>query len=222
MEENEVASATVETEVKPDAPQVDYAAENIKLQQALTRQGYELGELRKLADNFLKVEPVKADPVDFFAEPERAVDQRISSNPTVQGLENVTNQLKAQAILNALQSTHPDFKEIVADGDFQNWIGSSKVRQQLFIAADKGYDFDAANELLSNWKERKGIQGKVESEAKAIGDSALKAAKVDTGTSSVSSQKTFSRIDLARLKISDPEKYKTLNVAKLYAQGRVK
>ena len=225
--ENETA-ANVETVAEtPQDASADVQAlkqENIKLQQAMTRQGYELGELRKLTDSILK-EPIKqADPVDYFTEPEKAVDSRISSNPTIRELETVTTQLKAQAMVNAVAAAHPDFKEIVATNDFQEWIGASKVRQKLFLDADKKYDFDAANELLTTWKERQVIRnsGKAEAEAQASTSSALKAAKVDTGTSSLSSQKTFSRIDLARLKISDPEKYKSMNVAQLYAQGRVK
>lgn len=196
------------------------------LEQSLSRQGYELGELRKVTDKILlsQVDATPDEPVDFFTDPDKAVDQRIAKSPKLQEIDNLTMQLRQQAMIGQLKTEHPDYKEIVEDENFQNWVASSKVRVRLFQEADKGYEIDSANELLSTWKERQSIKNTGEAEANVKNDKekALKAARVDTGTSTVNSKKVYSRLDLMRLRTTDPTAYKSLDVTKLYAEGRVK
>ena len=142
----------------------------------------------------------------------------------MQEIEHLANTLKQQTMTATLKSEHPDFKEIINDTSFQDWISASKVRSKLFMEADNNYDIDAASELLSNWKERQQLQktGEAEANVKNDQEKALKSAKVDTGTSASNNKKTYSRLDLMRLRTSDPDKYKALDVAELYKQGRVK
>jgi hypothetical protein len=45
-------------------------------------------------------------------------------------------------------------ESILQDPKFAEWIKGSKVRTKLFVQADQGYDYDAAHELFSLWKER--------------------------------------------------------------------
>ena len=47
--------------------------------------------------------------------------------------------------------------QILSTGAFAEWIQASKIRTQLFVQADKQYDYDAADELFTAWKERQGI-----------------------------------------------------------------
>lgn len=202
--------------------------EKKSLEQALSRQGYELGELRKLTDKVLlnQAENTKKneEPIDFFVDPDRAVDYRIANNPKLQQIETIAQELKKQALVASLKNAHPDFEEVVNDEGFQDWVSASKVRQRLFADADKNYDIDAGMELIDNWKERQSLRktGEAEANQKYDKDKALKSAKVDTGSSSVSSKKVYSRLDLMRLKSNDPDSYRSLNVSELYAQGRVK
>ena len=49
----------------------------------------------------------------------------------------------------------------------------------------------------------------------------LSKAKVHSG-SGTTGKKTYSRLELIRLKQSDPEAYRQMNVAELYASGRVR
>lgn len=226
MEENIVEQTAVEETEQAD-PVVALTKENKSLEKALSRQGYELGELRKLTDKIL-LDQANAkkttEPVDFFTDPDRAVDDRIANNPKLQEIGQLTAQLKQQAMIGELKNEHPDFMDIVQDESFQEWIGASKVRSRLFQEADRGYDIDAANELLSTWKERQTIKktGEAEATVKSSQERALKSAKVDTGSASVSSKKVYSRLDLMRMKTQDPTAYKSLDVTSLYAQGRVK
>ena len=226
----EQADSSVETSGQDDIS-AKYEAtvrEKKSLEQALSRQGYELGELRKLTDKVLlnQLENTKKtdEPIDYFVDPDRAVDHRIANNPKLQQIESLANELKKQALVASLKNSHPDFEEVVSDEGFQEWVSASKVRQRLFQEADRDYDIDAGQELLDNWKERQSLRktGEAEANQKNDKDKALKSAKVDTGTSSVSSKKVYSRLDLMRLKTSDPDGYRSLNVSALYAQGRVK
>jgi hypothetical protein len=130
----------------------------------LGRQSSEVGELRKLVDNFIQTQTAQAEKpkeseeqIDFFENPQGAVEQLINNHPKFKQTEDISNQLKQQQTMNQLQTNHPDYVEIVGDDEFANWVMSSKVRQELYKRADSQFDYDAADELLSTWKERKSI-----------------------------------------------------------------
>jgi hypothetical protein len=98
---------------------------------------------------------------------------------------------------------------------------------QMFQAAD-AYDFDAANELLTTWKDRSMISKTQEvNQAEEVKrQDALKAAKAESRSSSGSTGggKTYKRADLIRLKMQDPMKYESMQdeIYAAYAEGRVK
>ena len=71
-------------------------------------------------------------------------------------LQRYTEDYKKQAALAALGNKHPDMQTILADPKFAEWIKASKIRTQLFVQADQQYNADAADELFSLWKDRRG------------------------------------------------------------------
>ena len=97
---------------------------------------------------------------------------------------------------------------------------------QMFQAADS-YNFDAANELLSNWKDRSMISKtqEVKQQAEVSRKDALKAGSTESRASSGSNAggKTYRRADLIRLKMEDPTRYESLedDIFAAYAEGRV-
>ena len=190
----------------------------------------EVNEVRKLADELIKsqltakpqVEEVK--PVDFFENPQEAIRQQIENNPRVLAAEQSARQMQAMQNKQQLAQMHPDVNNVVADPEFQNWVKSSKVRQKLFADADN-YDLDAADELLSTFKElRSARQQKVTEVDNTARNETLKAAAVDTGGSGESTRKVYRRADLIRLKMRDPNKYAAMQdeIMEAYSQGRVK
>lgn len=196
----------------------------------IDRQSREVGEVRKLADELIKSqltpkqEAVQQPEVDFFENPQEAIRQQIDNNPRVIAAENYARQMQAEQSKNRLVQMHPDAHQIVRDTGFQEWIGASKVRQQLFQQAD-AYDVDAANELLSTYKELKAVrQQKVADVDNTVRNQTLKAAAVDTGGSGESSAKVYRRADLIRLKMRDPSKYEAMSdeIMAAYQSGRVK
>ena len=192
----------------------------------MTRQGYELGELRKrnlMVDKLLVDQTKPKEPVDFFSDPKLAVAQDIAQHPKILELMIDKEALRQQRMLLQLKDSHPDYQDVAKDTEFQEWVQSSKIRTRLFQDADHGYDFDAANELLTTWKERKTIANttKAEQELKTKSEGDMKAAKVHTG-SGVTGRKIYSRLEIMNLKTRNPDAYAALNVNQLYAEGRVR
>ena len=199
-------------------------------QKLIDRQGREVSEVRKLADELIKsqltpkpkVEEVK--PVDFFENPQEAIRQQIENNPRVLAAEQYARQTQAAQNKQQLALMHPDVNNVVADPEFQSWVAASKVRQKLFADADN-YDLDAANELLSTYKELRNVRQKQVTEVdNTVRNESLKAAAVDSGGSGESTKKIYRRADLIRLKMRDPSKYASMQdeIMDAYSSGRVK
>lgn len=190
----------------------------------------EVSEVRKLADELIKSQLTpkpkveEAKPVDFFENPQEAIRQQIDSNPRVQAAEQYARQAQTEQAKRTLNQIHPDVQQIVADEDFRNWIAGSKVRQQLFQQADN-YDLDAANELLSTYKELRSVKQQREAAVdNTARDATLKQVAVDTGGSGESGRKVYRRADLIRLKMRDPQKYSSMQdeIMAAYSEGRIK
>jgi len=211
------------------------------LEKELGRKAQEVGELRKLSDSFLQAEvarkqnpqdntPLEAKDNDnsdeFFNDPNKAVNQIIENHPKFQQFQQFQAE-QAQAGAKAqLEQTHPDFSDVIQDKGFQEWVQDSPIRMQMFQAAD-AYNFDAANELLTNWKDRSMISKTQEVKQKAEVDrkEALKTGTAESRTSSGSrgGGKTYRRADLIRLKMENPSRYESLQdeIYQAYADGRV-
>jgi hypothetical protein len=134
--------------------------------------------------------------------------------------------MRQQQILSQLQNTHPDFLTIIQDTGFQDWTNGSKVRQELYQRADKQFDFEAANELLSLWKERKGMVAETAKVQEEDRKRQLKAASTGStsGSTEAPSRKIYRRADIIKLMQTDPKRYTQLQpeIMAAYAEGRVK
>ena len=98
----------------------------------LGKQGEEVGQYRKIIDDFIlkqtkSDEPEQAEDIDFFADPDKAVEHKIANHPTLKHLERLGVQMQQSQTLSALQQKHPDLKEIALNTDFQKWVTGSKV-----------------------------------------------------------------------------------------------
>lgn len=201
-------------------------------ERALGRQGSEVGELRRIVDNFIQSQTSKqqaqesSEEVDFFADPEKAINRAIATHPKIREAEQVTASLKKQEALARVQSQHPDLQDIVGSSEFADWVGKSKVRQELFVRADKGFDYDAADELLSTFKERKQILNNAKSIEQVERKQAVKSAStgVAKGSSEPSKGKIYRRADIINLMMNNPDRYQSLQseIMAAYAAGRVK
>ena len=201
-------------------------------ERALGRQGSEVGELRRIVDNFIQSQTSKqqaqesSEEIDFFADPEKAINRAITSHPKIREAEQITASLKKQEALARVQAEHPDMQEIAGSPEFIEWVTKSKVRQELLLRADQGFDFDAADELLTTFKERKQIITNAKSMEQVERKQAVKSAStgVTKGSSEPSKGKIYRRADIINLMMNNPDRYQALQseIMAAYAAGRVK
>jgi len=199
----------------------------------IDRQGKEVGEIRKLADELIKQnlssnkQSIKeeAPEVDFFENPKEAIRQTVDNHPDVVAGRQAAHDFKRMQIQQKLAQEHPDYGQVASDPDFANWVISSPVRINLFAKADGEFDYDSANELLTTYKQLRGIKAKQTSDAgETQRKTNLKAAGVDIGGSGESGKRVYRRADLIRLKMTDPNRYEALSdeIMQAYSEGRVK
>ena len=196
------------------------------------KQAQEVGEVRKLADELIKQnlgsrqQTRQEEPeVDFFENPQKAVQRTVDNHPDVQAAKQATLEMRRAQVQQRLAQEHPDFGEIAKEQDFANWVKSSPVRLRIFEQADAGYDYDSANELLSTYKQLRSVKQKQSSnEGEVTRKQNLKAVGVDVGGSGESSKKVYRRADLIRLKMQDPNRYDALSdeIMQAYIEKRVR
>ena len=197
------------------------------------RQGGEVGELRKIVDQYIQTQLTTQAPqnqaqeedVDFFVDPDRAVQKAIENHPSIKQAQMYTEEARKAASLSLLKNKHPDMAEILQDNSFGEWVKASKIRTQLFLLADQKYDADAADELFSLWKDRQQTVQNTATVEKAARKEALKAANTGNaqGSAEGRSKKKFRRADIIKLMQSDPDRYEALQpeIMQAYAEGRV-
>lgn len=244
--EDEEEQATFEEEPEPEDTEEDipdkYRNKSVKdivrmhqeAERAIGKQGSEVGELRKIVDDFVKAQtvtqqqkaPYVEEEIDFFSDPEKAIASAISKHPKVQQAEQMAVRSAQAEILATLKANHPDYGEIIKDNSFIDWIGKSRVRQELLSRADRNYDIDAAHELLSTWKERSQVVAQSQAVEQVQRKQAVKSASTGSakGSGEPSSKKTYKRSDIIELMQKDPDRYQAHapEIMQAYAEGRVR
>ena len=196
------------------------------------RQGSEVGELRKVVDDFIKTQTSKETKTeeatvnddDFFVEPKQAVNKAIDNHPAIKEAQQAALQMKKAETLSRLESEFPNVVDIVKDPSFVDWIKSSKVRTELLVRAENNFDYDSAKELLSTWTERQSITKKVAETSKVDREQQLKAADIGSnGTTETVSKKKYRRSDIIKLMQTDPDRYDAMSneIMAAYREGRV-
>jgi hypothetical protein len=206
------------------------------------RQAQEVGEVRKLADSLLKQQletkhdkqPEPAQEIDWFDDPQKAINQALESNPVLKQLQEQQAVQAQRAALDSIEKNHPDFVSVAQSEDFQQWVAGSKVRQRLYNDANN-YDVDSALELLDNYKSLRGLKQQKEETSKAADQAlkntdsegrskALKAAAVQQGGTGETGKPVYRRADLIRLRMQDPNRYESMadEILNAYAEGRVR
>ena len=237
--EEETAEQTQEQPTLPEKYQGKSMEEVVQMHQEaeklLGRQSGEVGELRKVVDDYISNQTIAQAPqqtvepeedIDYFTDPQGAVNRAIENHPKIREAEQYSSQYKQQAALATLSTKHPDMQEILEDPKFAEWIKASKIRTQLFVAADQGYDADSADELFSLWKERKVVTQQTANVEKQARKQQLKAANTGNarGSNEGTRKKIYRRADIIKLMRTDPDRYTALadEIMAAYAEGRVK
>lgn len=247
---NSVEETGQATQVEDELPEkyrgktvAEIARMHAEAEKLLGKQGQELGELRRTADEYIKSTLRAANPqpnqpaqetveeVDFFANPAKAVEKMIERDPRIKSAAEAAEQVRRETALRSLMQRHPDALEVAQSPDFQQWVGESKVRVKLYAQADQQFDYDAAEELIGTYKAVKGVKP---ADTKAAAAEPVKAGKNDgkmvprpvTGGDSAPAKadKIYRRADIIKLRQTDPDRYFQLadEIQRAYAEKRVK
>ncbi len=239
--EDSTESKSVIEDVIPEKYRGKSVSEIVKMheeaEKLIGRHANEVGELRKLTDEILKQQLVANKPqqqqeqepeVDFWSDPDTYLNKKLENHPDILAAKQAQQQMIHKQASELLHKKHPDMIEVVQSKGFQEWVAASKVRTQLYVAADTQYDTEAADELISTFKALTGKKAEEgQQQAKELTDARskqLKAATVDAGGGNETSRKVYRRSDLIRLKMTDPSRYDALQdeILKAYSEGRVK
>ena len=222
IETNEVNEIQQEVEVEqpqeetslPDKYQGKSLEDIVKMHQEaeklLGRQSSEVGELRKVVDDYISSQTQSApqpqhvepeDDIDYFTDPQAAVNRAIENHPKIREAEEYSSNYKKQSALAELNNKHPDMQDILGDPKFADLIKASKISTQLFVAADQEYDADSADELFSLWKERKQVVQQTANVEKQERKQQLKAANTGNarGSAEGTRKKVYRRADIIKL-----------------------
>ena len=237
QEEPEVEATPQEEEI-PEKYQGKTTAEIVRMHQEaeklLGRQSSEVGELRSVVDNYIQTQldsntqkaPEPEEDIDFFSDPDKAVEKAIANHPSIKAAEAQSQQYKQATAQSQLQERHPDMQQILQDSKFVEWIKGSKIRTQLFAQADTQYDYEAADELFTIWKERQQTVAQTAANEKVSRKNAVKAASTGNakGSGEAASRKVYRRSDIIKLMQTDPERYLSLSdeIMQAYQEGRVR
>lgn len=235
--EQEETPEQTETDI-PEKYQGKSTAEIVRMHQEaeklLGKQSSEVGDLRKVVDDYIQTQlstqetqVTQADEeIDFFSDPDKAVERAINNHPKIQEAEQISNQYRQSTAMNKLQTKHPDMEGILKDEKFAEWIKGSKIRTQLFAQADRQYDYDAADELFSLWKERQQVVTQTAANEKQQRKQAVKSASTGNarGSGEQRGKKVYRRADIIKLMRTDPDRYQALSneIMQAYAEGRVR
>lgn len=232
--EPEANPTSTEEDDVPDKYKGKTAADLVQMHQEaerlLGRQSGEVGELRKVIDQFIQApaQPQAQAPeeeVDFFDDPQAAVAKTIESHPAIQGARAATVEMQRSAAIASLQAKHPDLPDVLGDPAFKSWVDESPTRQRLYAEADKSFNADSADELVSTWKERKQLAAStMQVEETARKQEVQKASTGVTQGSGETSQKVYRRSDIIKLMKTDPQRYQQMQpeIMKAYAEKRVR
>ena len=236
-EEEQVTPEPQEPSPIPEKYQNKSAEELVQMHQEaeklLGRQSSEVGELRKVVDNYIQTQltpeqqaPQEVEEIDFFTDPDKAVDRAIQNHPKIREAEAVTNQYRQSNAMAQLKSKHPDMESILQDTKFADWIEASKVRTRLFVEADQKFDHEAADELFSLWKERQNVVQQTAQVEQQARKQAVKSASTGNarGSSESAPKKVYRRADIINLMKTDPNRYAALQpeIMLAYQEGRVR
>jgi len=195
------------------------------------QQGNEVGELRKIVDGYILNQsetkaPEPAEEVDFFADPDKAVESKIANHPAIREAQETTTRLRQDKAKQDLINKHPDAQDIIQSSEFINWVKGSNIRMELLARADQQYDTSAADELFSNWKQIKQMsQSAVQDEKDARKDAVKRASTGGAkGSTESAPKKIYRRADIIELMKTDPKRYQSMEpeIRRAYAEKRVR
>jgi len=211
----------------------DIVSSYSELEKEFGRKSNEVGELRKLTDDFIRQQLDKQEeeisdnntpPLTFdnlVDDPVGSIDKALESNPRIKQLEGQLLQSAREKSKLNFESQHPDWESIVNSEGFQKWVSDSRVRSDLFQKANTEYDYEIGGELFQLYKDTHNLNKEA---AETDRKSKLKDAVTESGSSGSISKKIYRRADLLKLRMTDRDRYNSMQdeIMLAYKEGRVR
>lgn len=203
--------------------QLSEALTNIEREKS--RQGNELGDLRKQVDELLKAPAIERKPIEaeqLLESPDETIQSAISDNDKLKSLEARVTKYEADTVKSQFYQKHPDADELASSQEFQNYLNVQPLAAKAAAIAAQKNDYEILNDVMDSFKSFKGQALREESSQKR--EEQLHDARLESGSTGGSSKKVYNRNDLVQLRIRDPEKWAANEAVymKAYAEGRVK
>lgn len=237
---SEEVSNDLEANIQDDIPEkfkgkelTDVVNSYKELEKELGRKNNEVGELRKLTDDFLKqkleepteVKESNIDLDDLLENPNDVINKAVDNNPRITALEDQLRDARIAEQKAGFERKHENWQDVLSSEDFQNWIKDSSVRQNMFNQAHTQYDYEMADELLNLYQDVRGAAKEVaEDVATTKRKKALRNTSTGKGSTGEVTKKVYRRTDLIRLKQTDPQRYSDMQdeIMLAYTEGRVR
>jgi len=174
----------------------------------------ENAELRRINNQLLQQQAASNQADDWDYDPaEKKADQALSQ----------VQKLAIDAQVRDLSRDFPGYQEEVGTEAFQNWVAQSPYRQRRFAMADN-MDFDAAREILSEWKEKKSQAIESQNQRELNRKTALNSASMEKGSAGGTGKKVYDRNWLVDQQVNNPGWYRAnySEIMQAYREGRVK
>ncbi len=218
------------TPALPEGYEGKTMAEVVEMHQAaiskLGKQGNEVGALRRELQDIrdaMSSRQAEAEAVDFWDDPERAIDQRLKK--TLSPILEQLDSYKVEAAKATLTREFPDWEATVGSEEFQNWVAEDESRLGQFREAHYEANAKAAISLLKTYNQVATSERKQEGarEEAVKRDRNLRASVTEGGTARQTRGKRYSRSALIALQNSDRDRYNALlpEIEAAYKAGRV-
>jgi hypothetical protein len=199
-------------------------------QKQISRQGNEIGDMRRVLDDVLRKQLESATPKepepkpDWYEDPEKAAEKLVTDK--VSAIEAKLDQETTARNLREFEQKHPGFRDTAASEDFREWVVKSTIRTRMYDTANAG-DLEVADELFTEWDSYKKAQAPKEDESKESAPSRndnLRKASMETGGGAPATKKIYRRADIRNLRLRDPEAYaaREAEFHLAYQEGRVR
>ena len=241
-EPTEVAATTEDTFSMPEKftgkSAEEIAQSYIELEKTAGRSANEIGELRKLTDQYIHQEltrGTKSDPVkesepslefdDFIEDPGTAINSAVDRR--LKEVNERFDKQDAQRSAEKFAADNPDYQEISASQEFYSWANATPYRVRQLQAAQAG-DYDAAGDILQGYRDHNQSASDL-TEAAKVGEEvkrekALKDASTETAGTGATSGKVYKKSELRKMYMYDQAEYERQlpEIEKAYREGRVK
>lgn len=209
------------------------------LEREYGRKNNEVGELRKLTDKLLQLEPSskpqeKAEDETIDADallenPAEVIRKTLAKDPTIQTLVTDAVERKRREQLSVFESQHPDWQSVMASKEFVEWVGKSPMRVKELVRANNEYDYDTGSDLLNQFKEvhsGKSADNEAEEQHSDTREEDFKKISGEKRSSqSAKRKRIYDREQLIELRLNNPDAYDKLwaqDLEQAYAEGRVR